>query len=101
MTHLENNRSGYFSCEPKVDITGVSFLPQVWCDAAVASGEVSGILTITLGEISTTKHPVTAQVSNYEALLEFNLVVPEVSNSSPLRYILQSINVRVLFCASQ
>lgn len=50
---------------------------KVWCDAAVASGEVLGSFTITLGEISTTKHRVTAQVSNYEALLEFNLVFSE------------------------
>ncbi|KAK8396338.1 hypothetical protein O3P69_005403 [Scylla paramamosain] len=50
---------------------------KVWCDAAVASGEVLGSFTITLGDISTTKHRVTAQVSNYEALLEFNLVFSE------------------------
>ncbi|XP_045108284.1 beta-mannosidase-like isoform X2 [Portunus trituberculatus] len=50
---------------------------KVWCDAAVASGEVLGNLTITLGEISTTNHRVTAQVTNYEAVLEFNLVLSE------------------------
>lgn len=50
---------------------------KVWCDAAVESGEVSGSFTIALGEISTTKHTVTAQVSNYEALLEFNLEFSE------------------------
>lgn len=66
------------------DCTDMPFLPQVWCDAALESGELVGSLTITLGDIYTMKHQVTAVVTDYEASFEFNITFSEVSHDALL-----------------
>lgn len=57
----------------------VSF-PQVWFDAAVASGDMTGSVTISLDNIYSLKHMVNASVKDYEALLTFNFSLEEVGH---------------------
>ncbi|XP_071518434.1 beta-mannosidase isoform X1 [Panulirus ornatus] len=56
---------------------GWSVIVKVWFDAAVKSGEVSGSVTVSLGNIYSVKHIVTASVKDYEALLAFNFTLEE------------------------
>lgn len=51
---------------------------QVWCDAAQESGEVGGILTISLGNLYYHRQAITATVENYEAVLVSNFSIEEV-----------------------
>lgn len=75
-----------FSAEPTSMLPSVpdhSFQPgwtatiKVWLDAATESGQLPGSLTITLGDIYANKWQVTADIVNYEALLEYNITFSE------------------------
>ncbi|KAK8727944.1 hypothetical protein OTU49_009522 [Cherax quadricarinatus] len=50
---------------------------KVWCDAAIQSGNVFGNVVITVGNIYTSEHPVSATVEHYETQLTFTFTIDE------------------------
>ncbi|XP_045607068.2 beta-mannosidase isoform X1 [Procambarus clarkii] len=50
---------------------------KVWCDAAFESGNVTGSVNITLGNLIATTEPSVATVEHYEALLAFTFTLEE------------------------